>query len=345
MDIRNIDFKNQVIPFLIPLALLSVLIFISKSTQFLANSSLISVGITIDLILTVPLIYFLLIRKKEIPNNTIVLALIIGLFICYKIIPAENQTVLPLLGTWLLPILEVGILVYILINLRKARLNYKQNRDNNIDFYTIVKTISQDLLPIFMARIIATEITVVYYGIINWKRRPLKNGEFSIHKKSTSISLLLGIMLIIGVETTVFHYILEQEGNPKAWLITFLSIYSLLQILGFLKSIIKRPISFEEDILHLRYGIMKETSIELNNIKSIVLSSKNKHQKTSRLSVFGKHESHNVILTLKKTEILYSLYGIKNNFTTISFHVDEPQKFFNKMCESIKEFQLKSTVT
>ncbi|WP_298325566.1 hypothetical protein [uncultured Dokdonia sp.] len=339
MDIRNIDFKNQVIPFLIPLALVSVLILFSKSTQFLANPSLISVGITIDLMLTVPLIYFFLIRKKEIPKQTVVLVVIICLFICYKIIPTENQTVLPFLGTWLLPILEIGIIAYILINLRKARLNYNKNRGNYIDFYTVVKTISQDLLPNFMARIIATEITVVYYGIIKWKRRPLKNGEFSIHKKSTSISILLGIMLIIGVETTVFHYILEQEGNPKAWLITFLSIYSLLQILGFLKSIIKRPISFEEDILHLRYGIIKETSIELSNIKSIVLSSKNKYQKGSRLSIFGKHENHNVTLTLKKIGILYSLYGIKNNFTTISFHVDEPQKFFNKMCESIKELE------
>ncbi|WP_299148382.1 hypothetical protein [uncultured Dokdonia sp.] len=345
MDIRNIDIKNQVIPFLIPLALLSLLIFTSKSNQFTANPSLISAWITIDLILTVPLIYFLLIRKKAVPKNTVVIALLIGLFICYKIIPAENQTVLPVLGTWLLPILEVGILVYILVNLRKARLNYRQNRDNHIDFYTTVKTISQDLLPKFMARIIATEITVVYYAIINWKRRPLKNGEFSIHKKSASISILLGIMLIIGVEATVFHYILEQEGNPKAWLITFLSIYTLLQILGLLKSIIKRPISFEEDILRLRYGIMKETSIELNNIKSIVLSSKNMRQKTSRLSIFGRYETHNVILTLKNTETLYSLYGIKNNYTTISFYVDEPQKFFNKMCESIEKSQLKSSIT
>lgn len=345
MNIKNIHFKNQVVPFLIPLALLSLLVLTSKATQFSVNPNLISLGITIDLILTVPLIYFLLIRNKEIPKNTVILTFVIGLFICYKIIPAEYQTVLPLLETWLLPILEVGIFAYLLINLRKVRLNYKQNNYKNIDFYTTAKKISQDLLPDFIARIIATEITVVYYGIMNWKRRPFKNYEFSIHKKSTSISLLLGIMLIIGVETTVFHYILKQEENPKAWLITIISIYSLVQILGFLKSIVKRPISFEEDILHLRYGIMKETSIELNNVKSIVLSSKNKHKQISRLSIFGKHESHNVILTLKNTEILYSLYGLKKKFTIISFHVDEPQKFFNKMCKSIKELQLNSNIT
>jgi len=337
MVTRNINFKTEVLPFLIPLLLLGVLVSTSKLSAFRADPSLISIGITIDALLTVPLIYFFLIRKKKISKHTVVIAFLIGLFVCYKVIPQEHQIILPVLSTWLLPILVVGIVTYMLINFRKARLNYKLNKDKQIDFYTTVKTVACDLLPNLIARIIATEIAVLYYGIIHWKRHSLDKGEFSIHKKSASISIFLGIMLIIGVETTVFHYILEQEGNPKAWLITFLSIYSLLQILGFLKSIMKRPIAFKENLLHLRYGILKETTIKLSNVKSIVLSSKNNHHGIRKLSIFGKYESTNVILTLKMPETLNSLYGFKKNFTKISIHVDEPQLFFKTLCESIDE--------
>jgi len=190
----------------------------------------------------------------------------------------------------------------------------------------------------------ATEISVIYYGLIHWKQKPAKDNEFSGYKKSTSVSMFLGIMLIIVIEAFVFHSILKKEGNPRAWFVSFLSIYSLIQILGFLKSLIKRPISFDGNVLNLRYGIMKETSINLNNISSVVLSSENKDKKISRLSIFGEHESHNVILTLKEDEILYCLYGYKKKYLKISFFVDEPKIFLDKVCESIKEFQLKLDV-
>ena len=333
--------RKQLLPLIVTVSLITFLIIIAKSSYFLATPRILSIGITLDLMLTVPLVYFLLIRKKAISRGAVSIVFAVCLFISFKIIPSKHQLVLPLLQTWLLPIAEIAIIGYILIKLRKARHNYQLKKTEHIDFHAAIKQVAGDILPNSIARILATEISVLYYGLAHWNRRSLEDEEFSNHKKSTSISIFWGIMLIISVETIVFHSILEQGGNSNVWPVTCLSIYSLLQILGFLKSLIKRPITFGSDQLFLRYGIMKETIIDLNNISSIALSSKALEDKMSYLSIFGKLESHNVIVYLKTEETLYGLYGIKKNYLTISFYVDEPQLFFNKACETIEQLKNK----
>ena len=338
MHKKTINLKHQIVPFLIPVILISLLVLTTRSSLFMAQPKLTSALITIDLILTIPFLYFLIIRKKKILIYTIIPAVGLGLFVCNKIIPLEHQIILPVLAKWLLPITETVVIGYILLHLKKARRKHLQRKGSRLDFYTTTKRIAEDILPSVIARIIATEIAVVYYSLFSWKKRPLNEGEFSNYKKSTTTSSLLGIMLIITVETFVFHYILKQQGATKVWGITLLSLYTLIQILGFLKSHIKRPITFKGNMLYLRYGIMKETSIHLDNISSIVLSS-NSTIPSNSLSIFGKHESYNVILILKQEETLYTLYGFKKKYLTISFFVDEPQLFFNKTCKSIKQLQ------
>ena len=67
----------------------------------------------------------------------------------------------------------------------------------------------------------------------------------------------------------MLHGLLAQWNNIVAWTLTLLSVYSGIKILGFLKSMTKRPISIEDNKLFLRYGIMNETIIDIKNIESI----------------------------------------------------------------------------
>ncbi|MEH6535780.1 MAG: hypothetical protein V7719_05260 [Psychroserpens sp.] len=62
---------QNTIAFLIPLAHVLTLVFLLNSSVFLANQNSLSTFITIDFILTIPIIYFLLIRKRNISSFTI----------------------------------------------------------------------------------------------------------------------------------------------------------------------------------------------------------------------------------------------------------------------------------
>lgn len=58
----------------------------------------------------------------------------------------------------------------------------------------------------------------------------------------------------------------------------------------------------ENDQIHLRYGIMTETVIDIKDIDQIELSSKDIEldKNTRKLSFLGELESHNIIIHLKK---------------------------------------------
>lgn len=309
------------------------MVLITKLPVFYTNPSSLSTGITFDLLVTVPLLYFLLIRKTNIPKTTVVPFLIIGIIVCSLILPTENQYHLNLFKTWVLPIIELSILSFVIYNVRKALKKYKKNKTESIDFFTTLKNTCYEILPKGVVIPVVTEIAVFYYGFLDWKKRKLKDNEFTYHKDSGTITLLIAIIFIAAIETFTLHIILAKWNTTVAWILTLLSIYSVIQIFGFVKSMFKRPISIENNKLFLRYGIMNETTIDLANIEGIEISSKDiaMNKETRKLSFLGELESHNVVIRLKKENTLTGLYGIKRKYKNLALHIDEKSEFKNQV--------------
>lgn len=326
---NTIPFQKNIFIVGIPVLIIVSMIWIAQSSFFKSAPDTLAIGITADLLLTVPFVYFLLIRKTKIPKTTIVPFLILGMIICSIILPSENQYYLSLFKTWIFPVIELSIISFVIYKVRKAILSYKEKKNTTTDFFTTLKNTCYEILPKGAVIPVVTEIAVFYYGFIYWKKRPLKENEFSYHKESGTLSLLAAIICIIAIETVAFHALLVKWNLIVAWIFTGLSIYSGFQLFGFLKSILKRPIAIQEGKLYLRYGIMNETTIDLKDIKHIELSSKElEFDKTTRkLSFLGALESHNVILTLHKEHALTGLYGIQKTYTTLALHIDTKEQF------------------
>lgn len=326
---KSINIQKNLILFGIPLLIIALMVLVVKLPVFAANPNELSIGITVDLLLTAPLVYFLLIRKTKIPNTTVVPFLILGLVIGLLILPSENQYYLRLFKTWVLPIVEISILFYILYKVRGAIQTFKLKKLGSLDFYTTLKNTCSELLPKALVVPFVTEISVIYYGFLYWKKRTIKENEFTYHKDSGTITLFIAIIFIIGIETLVLHHLLAKWSTVAAWILTILSIYSGIQFLGFLKSMIKRPISIENNTLFLRYGIMNETAICLSTINSVEISSKEIefNDETRRLSILGELEGHNVIIRLKEENTLTGLYGTRRTYKNIALYVDKKVEF------------------
>jgi hypothetical protein len=336
----NIDLKLQknLIIFGIPLLIVGIVLAISKSPIFIANPNSLSIGIIFDLLLTVPLVYFLLIRKTNIPKTTVVPFLIFGVITCSFILPTEHQTYLSLFKIWVLPVVEISILSFVIFNVRKGIKSYRLNKNESLDFFTTLKSTCYEILPKGIVMPVVTEMAVFYYGFLNWRKRELKNNEFTYHKDSGTIALLIVVIFIVAIETLVIHILVQRWNNTVAWILTFLSIYSAIQILGLLRSMPKRPISIENGKLYLRYGIMNETTIEFNNIESVELSSKDivSTKGTRRLSILGELESHNLVIRLKEDNTMYGLYGIKRKYKVLALYVDNKKEFQNQVNKYIQ---------
>ena len=244
---KSLNLQKNLIIFGVPFFIIGLMVFISNSSIFISNPNSLSIGITFDLLLITPLVYFLLIRKTNIPKTTIVPFLIVGIVICSFILPTKNQYYLNLFKVWVLPIVELSVLSFVIFNVRKGIKKYKQNKIESFDFFTTLKSTCYEILPKGLVVPVVTEIAVFYYGFINWRKRKLRENEFTYHKNSGTITLLIALIFIIAIETVTIHFLLAKWNTTVAWILTCLSIYTSFQIIGFVKSMIKRPISIENN--------------------------------------------------------------------------------------------------
>jgi hypothetical protein len=323
--------KTTLLPYAylgIPLALLFTLMVLMQVPIF-QEDDMLNLALTADLLITVPVVYLLVIRKLAIPNTTVVPVMVVGLILGIYFLPEESQVYLQLFKTWGLPVIEIAVLLIVALKVRKAVGRFKEAYGQTPDFFNAVKRTVEGMLPQRLVIPFSTEIAVIYYGFFAWKSRDLKEHEFSYHKKSGTPATFGALIFMIGIETAAIHLLLAEWNTLVAWLLTALSIYSAIQLLGFGKSLSKRPIYIQNGKLHLRYGIMNEATVDLASISSVELSRKplDKNDMVRKLSPLGDFESHNVVLTLSQPHTLTGLYGIQKQTHTLGLHIDDPITF------------------
>ena len=171
----NLGRMKYVLIALTPIILFVSLWYLINSEYFIGNRMVLAVSI--DLLLIIPFIYFLLIRKTAIPNTTVVPVVILGFLFGTMFIPIEEQTYLELFKMWVLPVLELGVISFVIYKVRKAVLSYRRNKNVSPDFFTVLKQSCAEIVPQKLVLPLATEIAVFYYGFIDWKTRKLKENE------------------------------------------------------------------------------------------------------------------------------------------------------------------------
>lgn len=324
----------------IPFLLIIISVLILKSGVFKENSNLLSFGITFDFLISIPFIYYLLIRKTKISNKSISILLTVNLILASFFIPKQNQYYLELFKIWLLPILELLIIGILIYNVKKSIKKINKNKTQNADFFIILKQIIYELVPKKMVVPFATEIAVFYYGFINWKKRKLSENEFSYHKNSGIITTLIAFMISGMIEIFVIHKLLMKWNERVAWILTGLSIYTVIQIYGIIRSLSKRPILIDKNGIHLKYSIISETYIDYENINEITVFTKEIEKKgiIKYFSPFGKLEGNNIKIDLKNEIEIIGFYGIKRKMKSIVLFVDEKEKFVWKINNALQQF-------
>lgn len=330
---RTISWNSNFIVFGIPLLIILSSVFLAQSELYLAQPRELSWGITLDLILTAPLVYLLLIRKKKIPKTTAAPVFVLGIVIASLVLPKDQQFLLSEVKQWVLPLVEMTVFFLVVYKVRKAIEEYKIQKSSTPDFFSALKKASAEVLPAKASTVFATEIAVVYYSFFSWKKRKLASNEFSYHKESGTPAILGAFLFIVLIEAFAMHLLLERWNGIVAWVLTILSLYSGLQLLGIVRSLSKRPIVVEENSLQLRYGIMSETTIQFENIVSVELFTKELEEDSEikKLTPLGGLEGHNVLIRLKEKETLSGFYGLKKEYDALAFHVDDKVGFVERL--------------
>ena len=321
-----------------PIVVVLSMIFFVRSQLFLQHASQLSIPVALDLILTIPLVHLVLIRKTKISKLTVFSLIVFGTLIASLILPKEEQGFLEIIQNFGIPILEIGVISYIIFKVVRIIRVFKKNGDKSLDFYSAVQIATQETFPSKIATLLATEIAVVYYSFFCWKKLTYLENEFSYHKKGGAAIVLATFIFIILIETFAVHILLEMWNPLVAWILLGISVYTCFQIYEQIRAAKYRPIivnKLDDEIL-LRDGIFANAVIKISEIEKVEQTAKSIPEKSNiiKLGLAGPLASHNLIISLKSENELIGIYGMKKKFRGIAIFVDEKENFLACISEA-----------
>ncbi|WP_299109420.1 hypothetical protein [uncultured Tenacibaculum sp.] len=335
---NTINLRSNLVVFGIPILMILSLVMLIKSSFFIPE---ISSFVVIDFLITIPLVYFLLIRKKAISNKTVFSAIMIGVVVASLVLPKDNQQLLSTIKVFLIPIVEIGLIVFVAIKARVVLKRIKATRNQSLDFFDVINDACREILPSKIAGIFASEIAMVYYGLFNWKKKELQGNQFSYHKDGMATSVILGFLLVVVIEMFVTHSMMKQGNVGGSFVLAILSGYTALQIIATLRSLAKRPIVIdkEKEELHLKFGILANGVIPFAKIDAIEMSTKEipENSPIKFFSPIGRAGGHNILIHFKEEIRFNSFYGFTKKAQILALQIDKKELFVSRIREVIGE--------
>ena len=319
--------------FLIPAALMAICAYLAMNLALTDDDQRwFSIGITLDLMITIPLVYFLLIRKKSISKITVIPWIIGGMLLARALVGDSPDSLAAMATQYLLPLIELVVVSFIGYRIYQLTQSYKKQGSTHQDFLTAIKQSTEEVFGKGLAaNLLAWELAVFYYGLIRWQPMVPAENQFTYHKKSSVRPLLIFLMFLVVVETFVLHLLIQLWSPVAAWIVTGISIYSLLWIIAQYKAMAYRPLVVENGYLYLRHGMVYQCAIPLSTIEEIRLDQQVQKNEGKALSLLPGMETSNVQLVLSEPVEVTGLYGMGKEFEVLSFKVDDAAKLNDKL--------------
>lgn len=319
---------------------------IARSALFNEKPHLLSVAVLIDLTLVVPLLYYAcVIRAGRAPVISIAPLVLMGFAAASIALPAAAPRYYLQRVKYLAVLPELLIAGYLFIKAQRAWQSYPRADEASGDFVDRLRFICRASLgEHVLAEVFVSELAMLYYAFFSWRAKPhvlpAQTLSFSYHKKSGWASLLVALLMIVAAESFVTHYFIQKWSSVAAWVLSALSVYCVVWLVGDYRAICLRPICFDEEALYLRQGLRWSAQIPLCSIECIEVAGLNDVRQSApdyfRAVVLGEPD---FLIVLKEAVVAHGIFGLKKSFRQAGVAVDEPQLFAEKLDEHIKVAQ------
>jgi hypothetical protein len=251
-------------------SLLAIVVFttcalLTRSRLFAAQPDVAAWGITFDLTITIPLLYwFLVVRTGTARALTIAPVIMIGMAAAAWVLPHTQQHFLAQLRMVASPIAEV-VLIFALVR-RIVRHERSTSNDPHARIAAAARTIAGDGR---VADVIASEFTLFYYALFCWRKTPDANPRaLTFHQRNGWSTILAMIFVLIAAEGLGMHLLLSRWSTNAAWGWTLLDLWAVMWLLGDFHALRLRRTTLDDEAMHLHYGMRWSATIERANIAS-----------------------------------------------------------------------------
>ncbi|MGX9135104.1 hypothetical protein ACWV26_12150 [Rummeliibacillus sp. JY-2-4R] len=231
-------------------------------------------------------------------------------------------------------------MIVVVYSIIKIIIRYKENnKSKENDFLEIMRiTLAPKLRNVFLLELILIELSVFYYSIVAWFRKPtvIENKKvYYYHKTSQIKTIVIVFSTLITLEGIFFHFLIQIWSDMVAWIFTILNIYAFLYMIGLYNSVRLLPHIIYFDKLIIRFGYQSSIELDIKNIESIQTAKKQGGigEKVSKETYFAmlNMDSPQYEILLKEPTIVKSSYGRKKYVKTVVFRADEPMKIVEEI--------------
>ncbi|HSE40887.1 MAG TPA: hypothetical protein VLH08_08995 [Acidobacteriota bacterium] len=310
------------------LVLLAAEYWITRSYFFNENPELISLGVALDITLGVPILfYFFIAKPRKYSALSLLPVFLASIALAAFMLPADHQTFLSK-EKKIIPFIEVAAVLYICFKIPGIWKRYKNAKETELYISDAFEAAAGDMMRRNrLIKIVLTEFLLMYLAFGGWFKKYQKSGSFSTftyHQKS-SYSTILGVMsFLLIVETVGLHLIVMHWSVMTANIITALSIYGLIWLIGDFHAIRLHPVILTEHDLLLRTGIRWRATIPISEIADVEIGSKPRKNKSYlRASVLYPR----VIVHLHHPIPVKGLFGMLRHPSRLGLSIDDPEQF------------------
>ncbi len=228
-------------------ALAAAMLF--RSQLYAHNPDILAWGITFDLTLTIPAAWYLFVVR---PGHARPLSLIPLFVICTvvasRLVPHAQHGFIDQLRFVAAP-LDLITLWLVVRRLARGR------------------SIEEVLGNSPAAKIVALEVTTLYYATCCWRKR--RADGFTFHERSGWGSIVACFLVVLAAESIGMHLFVAHFSAKVAWIVTTLDVYGMLWIIGDYHALRLLTTTVDRDAIHFRLGLRWSATIERANIASI----------------------------------------------------------------------------
>jgi len=292
-----------------------------------AAKSRVADGFLADLVVTFPVFfYFVIIRPLKIRTYKLLFVVSICCGVAYLILPQQQREYILQIRkfTALAELLFIGYAVVKIKELRKA---YRINQTILADpIYNLRAAMAAVLGESLGVKIIASEIAVLRYGLLFWKKEKAVLGNstaISTHKEFGYIAIWCVLLLGCGVEITALHLLLMRWSHLAANIVTALSSYGLVFFMADLSAILKRKVLFNDEQIILRTGLRWRMITTIDNISAVQKISSDYQSDDVYFKGGINKKGGNVLICFKAPVMADKLYGASKPYNSVLMHVDD----------------------
>jgi hypothetical protein len=286
-----------------------------RSALFARNPDVGAWGVTFDLTITIPLLYwFVLVRPGHARPITLAPLFVLCTAAAAVIVPRGEQAFLHQLR-WLaapLEVVTIGLLGASMWRRRPGSAAALPLRDRVI------------------AAVVMTEVAVLYHALFCWRAEaeiPDDAVAITTHKRSGWGTIVVCFVVLIAFESIGLHLLVQHWSVRAAWIFTALDVYGALWLIGDYHAMRLRPILIRPDSIEVRQGLRLNVTIARDNIASIdVVTSEAqwKRKGTARVALL---DEPRFLILLREPVVAEGIAGIPRTIDSVAILPDDTAAF------------------